>query len=63
MNEQEQDEFMQMAKRGRPRCPCGYIGASRTIRRHRIFCKAWPEWTKRFYSVEKSTLSKESSGQ
>ena len=27
--------------RGRPSCPCGYVGAARTIRQHRCQCDVW----------------------
>lgn len=28
-------------QRGRPSCPCGFVGATRTIRQHRHNCETW----------------------
>jgi hypothetical protein len=30
-----------MHQRGRPSCPCGFVGGSRNIRQHRHACGVW----------------------
>lgn len=32
-------------QRGRPSCPCGFVGGTRNIRQHRLKCPTWARMT------------------
>lgn len=38
------NRIMDGTERGRPRCPCGFVGAARNIRKHRHNCDKWRLW-------------------